>query len=284
MRKSSLALVLALAACAAPTLAQAQDVFDFDTAPLHASFPLDLTVNGLTAHLTGNYSIQAANALGFTPIGFAGQCVYPNSIYQSDLGVGFSESLTDFSVLYAVDELACDSSATMRVTAFQNGVQVGVADTVAPIPGTYTTQTLAIHVATGFNSVIVHWVKAGLACSDYGPIFLADNMVVTRSAAVGVVGDPALARPRLDAPAPSPFRDATAIAFSLPRAARVRLVVYDVGGRALRTLADAVTKAGDTRVPWDGRDDAGRRVPPGVYQVRLAADGAWLVRKVVRVE
>ena len=50
-------------------------LFDFDNAPQFTSLPIDQTVSGITAHLSGTaqgYSIQDANVLGFTPPGFAG--------------------------------------------------------------------------------------------------------------------------------------------------------------------------------------------------------------------
>lgn len=94
-------------------------LFDFNSAPLHSPLPLDLTVAELTAHLSATgkgFSIQEANVLGFTPVGFSGHVIYPNSVFAADLMVAFSQSLTSFSSLYAPEELATDSSARMRVT------------------------------------------------------------------------------------------------------------------------------------------------------------------------
>src|SRR5262245_9867614 len=49
---------------------------------------------------------------------------------------------------------------------------------------------------------------------------------------------------------PNPARDGMSVQYSLPRAAHARLVVYDAAGRALRTLADGVTPAGEHTVRW----------------------------------
>jgi hypothetical protein len=78
---------------------------------------------------------------------------------------------------------------------------------------------------------------------------------------------------------PNPFSTSTTIHFALPRAASTRLVVYDISGRAVRTLLDGMQEAGDRRVTWDGRDDAGARLGPGLYMVRLEAAGTRLTRK-----
>ena len=99
-------------------------LFDFDNAPLYSSLPIYQTTGGITAHLSASgqgYSIQNANAIGFTPPGFSGRIIYPNSIYLSDLYIRFDQTLTDFSVMYCCQELGCDDASTMRVTAYLNG-------------------------------------------------------------------------------------------------------------------------------------------------------------------
>lgn len=73
---------------------------------------------------------------------------------------------------------------------------------------------------------------------------------------------------------PNPFNPSTTIAFDAPRAGAYSLVVHDVAGRAVRTLAAGETvEAGRHEIVWNGRDDAGRTVPAGVYYGRLVAAG-----------
>jgi len=83
--------------------------------------------------------------------------------------------------------------------------------------------------------------------------------------------------------APNPFVSATTIRFDHPRAGPVRLAIFDVTGRRVRTLLDAAVAAGLQSVAWDGRDDAGRRVGAGVYMARLDADGVAATLRVLRV-
>ena len=175
----TLLLVLA-SVCAARAGAQSV-LFDFDSAPVHTPLPIGLTVGGITAHLSATgqgFAIQPVNSLGFTPVGFAGYCIYPSSIYAADLIITFSASLTDFSILYAPEEYACDSSATMRVTAFQDGALVGTATTNAQA-GTWPSETLWFSSAQTFDIVIVHYDQPPVTGGDWGPIFMADNMAVT---------------------------------------------------------------------------------------------------------
>jgi len=156
--------------------------YDFDTAPVHGSLPLSLTVDGVSALFSSTgqgFSIQPANTMGFTPSGFSGNCIYPNSVFAADLRISFSQSLSALSVLYAPQELACDSSATMRVTAFMDNTQVGTATMVADPPGTWPSATLAINVPDGFNNVTIHYDSPPPTGGDWGPIFMADNLLVT---------------------------------------------------------------------------------------------------------
>jgi hypothetical protein len=44
--------------------------------------------------------------------------------------------------------------------------------------------------------------------------------------------------------------------------------VYDLAGRLMRTIVQGEFPAGYNLVKWDGRDDAGRRIPSGVYLLR----------------
>ncbi|HYE96737.1 MAG TPA: T9SS type A sorting domain-containing protein [Rubricoccaceae bacterium] len=73
---------------------------------------------------------------------------------------------------------------------------------------------------------------------------------------------------RLEAPRPNPSAGQTTLTFVLPEAAHVRLSVYDVRGREVAVLVDGLRSAGTHHVVWDPR-----RVPAGVYAVRLAGNG-----------
>jgi hypothetical protein len=156
--------------------------FNFDDAPSHTSLPVSLSSNGLGALFTatgGGFSIQPVGTVGIAPAGMSGLYVYPNSVFPADLIVDFSRPVIDFSIMYATQELGCDDSATMRVTAFLDGAQVGTNTATVPVPGTYPTGTLTIAVPTGFNRAVVHYDSRPPLCQDYGVNFLADNLTVT---------------------------------------------------------------------------------------------------------
>ena len=84
---------------------------------------------------------------------------------------------------------------------------------------------------------------------------------------------------------PNPFNPSTTIQFGVPgtgsESVHVRLVVYDLAGRQVRTLLDAPRATGVQTVVWDGRDTGGRSVASGVYLYRLEAGQATAVRKML---
>jgi hypothetical protein len=54
----------------------------------------------------------------------------------------------------------------------------------------------------------------------------------------------------------------------------VRLSILDLRGRVRRRLASGERFGGGGALVWDGRDDDGRAVEPGIYVARLEASAA----------
>jgi outer membrane protein assembly factor BamB len=74
-------------------------------------------------------------------------------------------------------------------------------------------------------------------------------------------------------PNPNPMATRARFAFSTARSCRVTVLVSDVQGRRVRSLAEDAAAAGGRSLVWDGRDEAGRRAPSGLYTARLMVDG-----------
>lgn len=72
---------------------------------------------------------------------------------------------------------------------------------------------------------------------------------------------------RLSNSYPNPFNPSTTIPFQVDTPSRVRLEVFDVAGRLVRTLVDQVMAPGSHLRVWDGRDEKGSLVESGVYLV-----------------
>ena len=82
---------------------------------------------------------------------------------------------------------------------------------------------------------------------------------------------------------PNPFNPTTMIAYDLPRACHVKLIVYNALGQKIHTLTDEVKEAGTYRIEWSGRDEAGESVSSGVYFYELLADDFRQVKKMLLV-
>jgi len=68
---------------------------------------------------------------------------------------------------------------------------------------------------------------------------------------------------------PNPFTDYTSISFSLPADGNVVIDIFDISGRIVKNLTNSFYNAGTSAVAWNGTDNSGNRVNPGIYVCRL---------------
>ncbi|UCC12789.1 MAG: aminotransferase class I/II-fold pyridoxal phosphate-dependent enzyme, partial [candidate division WOR-3 bacterium] len=68
---------------------------------------------------------------------------------------------------------------------------------------------------------------------------------------------------------PNPFSSQCTISFTTFGREKTSLTVYDISGRKVATLVNAVLGMGDHTIAWDGRDVMGRRVAAGRYTAIL---------------
>lgn len=88
-----------------------------------------------------------------------------------------------------------------------------------------------------------------------------------------------LAKGILLPPAPNPTRGATQFRFSLPKEGDAELTLFDMQGRLVRELHHGWTSGQSVIKAWDGTDDRGVKVEPGVYMARLAYPGAVVTQR-----
>jgi hypothetical protein len=86
-------------------------------------------------------------------------------------------------------------------------------------------------------------------------------------------------RTELLAPYPNPASHGATIGFSLAREGRVELELFDLAGHRVRTIASRVFPAGAHSLTWDGADPTGRRIPAGLYVIRMRAGSLEARRK-----
>ena len=80
---------------------------------------------------------------------------------------------------------------------------------------------------------------------------------------------------------PNPFSHETSFRFSLPVSGKTNLTVYDISGRAVKTLHDGILGAGTHSVVWDGTDNSGEDVGNGIYFCQLHAGASRATHKVL---
>ncbi|HMB71504.1 MAG TPA: FG-GAP-like repeat-containing protein [bacterium] len=117
--------------------------------------------------------------------------------------------------------------------------------------------------------------------SFLGPDTLRVNLTVQDIAVPAVELTALPTRFGLGAPRPNPTGVAAAVDLALPAEAAVAVSVYDVSGRRVRSLLEAVRPAGTHRIGWDLRDDSGRRAAPGVYLIQARSGELRATRKIV---
>lgn len=112
------------------------------------------------------------------------------------------------------------------------------------------------------------------------PVFTnnAGQSAVTTS----VDGPGSIGSVQLGPPAPNPTRGVVGYSITLPRAMRVRIVLFDLAGRRVGTLLDEDRPAGLQRLEWDSTR-SGNVLPGGVYSLRLEAGGVRQARRFVLI-
>jgi hypothetical protein len=72
---------------------------------------------------------------------------------------------------------------------------------------------------------------------------------------------------------PNPFNPTTNFSYSVPKASDVRIAVYDLFGREIKTLVNESKDAGTYSITWNGRDNNNKQVSTGVYFYKMQTAG-----------
>ena len=88
---------------------------------------------------------------------------------------------------------------------------------------------------------------------------------------------------KLHAAMPNPARNVTTLQYSLPASGNASLVVFNVVGQRVATLASGAQAAGMHQVNWTLHDDHGNLVPNGIYFYQLTTGSSKETRKLTVV-
>ncbi len=143
-----------------------------------------------------------------------------------------------------------------------------------PVLGTYVWPNP--YVGYSYRDEIVYlksWLRERIEWMDDTMQFVASN----------VTSAEADSRPtrHLENIYPNPFNSMTTFCVYLPHSSHIRLNIYNVNGRLVRTFVQPVLAEGHVKLTWDARDNAGIDVPSGVYYARLSFDEFVESRKLI---
>jgi len=123
---------------------------------------------------------------------------------------------------------------------------------------------------------------AGDRMIKYGGVFGHNATWIWQPTAVLAAAPPPLrGEVRLRA-TPNPARGAVELSFVLPADGRATVSVFDVTGRRVARIVDAILPAGPHTAHWDGRV-GGRDGPAGVYLARLESATATATTRFLRI-
>jgi hypothetical protein len=168
-----------------------------------------------------------------------------------------------------VEDLFATGGRPVRVELWDEAAVVWADSVAAPVDGAgllaWTVPELHLPRARLIVSAVDSFGFVGV---DTSAVFAVHNSLTD------IRGAKPPARDLLAPNVPNPFNPRTTLRFELTVGATIELAVFDVSGRRIATLASGHHAAGRHEAVWQGRDDAGRSVPSGVYLARLRVVGS----------
>lgn len=193
----------------------------------------------------------------------AGEHAYVGSRFEPELKV---ISLADPTAPTVVDEFGLYDDPR-ALLADEDRLWVGQRDrlVIYPLAGGLPQRPpldTIMHVGVGIGGIAP---VGDLVAVGSNVLYLMNPPCLPVTAAEAPAVPPALALSVF----PNPFNPQTEVSWRMASAGPVDVAVYDLRGRRIRTLVTGAQPAGLMTARWDGRDDAGRALPSGVYAVQV---------------
>ncbi len=230
----------------------------------------DLNADGVFGEVTG------ASA-GFSR-GFAGSCIVGLKVQNAGGQNDVAYKRITVTNVNSIPAFTAISPTALFLSLPQGGSAQGFSVTVTdpdsdPVTVSWLLDGVPVAPGTSYSytpAVLgLHHIQA--RAGDTSSLSPDNNQTWRVLVAAGTGTQPQIppARIELAQNRPNPFNGATTVAFALPQAARVRLVLHDAAGRRLATLLDGERGPGRHETTWNGRAASGGLLPSGVYYCRL---------------
>ncbi len=184
-----------------------------------------------------------------------------------------------------------DENNSLLIYHFDGSVFPGfpyIGEMSGSTPGTlvdFDNNGLVKFVAGYANGVIMYNLRLPVSGLEPWVSYRGGDMRQGSFASTGCVG---LQEEELGTPStflmqnyPNPFNPSTTIRYTLAKATKVRLDIFNLKGQKVCSLVDAVQQMGGYSVVWDGKDSGGKPVSSGVYLYRLSYDKQKLDRRML---
>jgi endonuclease I len=238
-------------------------------------YPTDAKVNGYRSnYVYGNVATPSVTSLNGSKLGSSASAGYTGTVFEPI--DPFKGDLAR-SQFYIATRYLYESGGWPGSPAFANQDFLPWAAAQYMQWATNDPVSWKERMRNGAIYVIQHNRNPFVDHPEYVAMIYDSNNVV-----VGVAENRPARLLQLRQNAPNPFAGRTTIGFDLARGEHVTLRVFDVTGRAVRTLADgAEMQPGSHRVEWDGRDDRGAKLGAGLYFCRLETGVAHEMKRLV---
>ncbi len=80
---------------------------------------------------------------------------------------------------------------------------------------------------------------------------------------------------------PNPFSNKSMLSYELREPGRILLSIYNIKGQLVDSVSDGYRGAGPYNEIWDGKDNLGRKLPSGIYLIKLELNDKLIVCKKV---
>jgi hypothetical protein len=216
------------------------------------------------------------------------QNIPPDTVWSADITVGFNPAVVQAESVIFSGTLVSSWANAYNIVADSINIALAGSQTISGSGTLVYIRFKVLSSALPGDSSIIRFKK--MIFNDGDPLVSVKNGVL-RITPTSVFENESLNLPKdfnLGQNYPNPFNPTTTIPFRVNGSQSMvhsfdhsTLIIYNVLGQKIRLLFDESLKPGTYQTTWEGKNDAGEKVPSGVYFYRLTNGNVSETRKMV---